>query len=72
MRAVERAQLLRNLACPEEEVRHIAHRMIRVEELERRRISQELHDELEKGLRAIKTSDLARYVPRFARDPFAR
>jgi signal transduction histidine kinase len=43
--AMEKARLIETLAQREEEIRALARRMIRIEEVERRRISQELHDE---------------------------
>jgi signal transduction histidine kinase len=43
--AVERADLLEELATREREVRRLAERMVEIEEAERRRLCRELHDE---------------------------
>ena len=52
--AMEKARLVRDLAASEERVRHLARRMIQVEETERRRISRELHDEAGQSLLCIR------------------
>ena len=52
--AMEKARLVRDLAASEERVRHLARRMIQVEEAERRRISRELHDEAGQSLLCIR------------------
>ena len=43
--AVEKARLIENLAARQEQIRRLAEHMLHVEEVERRRISRELHDE---------------------------
>ena len=43
--AAEKARLMEDLAAREEQVRQLAEHMLHVEEMERRRISRELHDE---------------------------
>lgn len=43
--AAEKARLMENLAAREEQIRQLAEHMLHVEEMERRRISRELHDE---------------------------
>lgn len=43
--AVEKARLIEDLAARREEIRRLAEHMLHVEEVERRRISRELHDE---------------------------
>ena len=52
--AMEKARLVRDLAASEGRVRHLARRMIQVEETERRRISRELHDEAGQSLLCIR------------------
>ena len=43
--AVEKARLIEDLAARQEQIRRLAEHMLHVEEVERRRISRELHDE---------------------------
>ncbi|MCW5980534.1 MAG: sensor histidine kinase [Bryobacteraceae bacterium] len=43
--AAEKARLIEDLAAREEQVRRLAEHMLHIEEVERRRISRELHDE---------------------------
>jgi signal transduction histidine kinase len=43
--AAEKAKLVEDLAAREEQVRRLAEHMLHIEEVERRRISRELHDE---------------------------
>ena len=43
--AVEKARLIEDLAARQEQLRRLAEHMLHVEEVERRRISRELHDE---------------------------
>lgn len=43
--AAEKARLVEDLAAREEQVRRLAEHMLHIEEVERRRISRELHDE---------------------------
>ncbi len=48
--AAEKARLMESLAAREEQVRQLAEHMLHVEEMERRRISRELHDEAGQSL----------------------
>jgi signal transduction histidine kinase len=48
--AVEKARLLEDLSAREAQVRQLAEHMLHVEEVERRRISRELHDEAGQSL----------------------
>jgi len=48
--AIQRAQLLEDLAQREKQIRALAEHMLHVEEVERRRISRELHDEAGQSL----------------------
>src|SRR6202161_2605139 len=48
--AAEKARLMEDLAAREEQVRQLAEHMLHVEEMERRRISRELHDEAGQSL----------------------
>ncbi len=52
--AAEKARLMENLAAREEQVRQLAKHMLHVEEIERRRISRELHDEAGQSLLCIR------------------
>src|SRR5581483_1925495 len=47
-------RLMENLAAREEQVRQLAEHMLHVEEMERRRISRELHDEAGQSLLCIR------------------
>lgn len=48
--AAEKARLMEDLAAREEQIRQLAEHMLHVEEMERRRISRELHDEAGQSL----------------------
>ncbi len=50
MAAAERTRLIEDLAAREEKIRALAEHMLHVEEMERRRISRELHDETGQAL----------------------
>ena len=50
----EKARLMEDLAAREEQVRQLAEHMLHVEEIERRRISRELHDEAGQSLLCIR------------------
>jgi signal transduction histidine kinase len=52
--AAEKARLVENLSRREEQVRQLAEHMLHVEEIERRRISRELHDEAGQSLLCIR------------------
>jgi len=52
--AAEKAGLMEDLAAREEQVRQLAEHMLHVEEIERRRISRELHDEAGQSLLCIR------------------
>jgi signal transduction histidine kinase len=52
--AAEKAWLMEDLARREEQVRSLAEHMLHVEEIERRRISRELHDEAGQSLLCIR------------------
>ncbi len=52
--AAEKARLIEDLAQREEQVRRLAEHMLHVEEIERRRISRELHDEAGQSLLCIR------------------
>jgi signal transduction histidine kinase len=52
--AAEKARLMENLARREEQIRSLAEHMLHVEEIERRRISRELHDEAGQSLLCIR------------------
>jgi signal transduction histidine kinase len=52
--AAEKARLIESLAAREEQVRQLAEHMLHVEEVERRRISRELHDEAGQSLLCIR------------------
>ncbi|HEY6346661.1 MAG TPA: GAF domain-containing sensor histidine kinase [Bryobacteraceae bacterium] len=52
--AAEKQRLMEDLASREEQVRRLAEHMLHVEEIERRRISRELHDEAGQSLLCIR------------------
>ena len=52
--AAEKAQLVEDLAAREEQIRRLAEHMLHIEEVERRRISSELHDEAGQSLLYIR------------------
>src|SRR5204862_1076330 len=52
--AAEKARLVEDLAQREEQVRRLAEHMLHVEEIERRRISRELHDEAGQSMLCIR------------------
>jgi signal transduction histidine kinase len=52
--AAEKARLMEDLARREEQIRSLAEHMLHVEEIERRRISRELHDEAGQSLLCIR------------------
>jgi signal transduction histidine kinase len=52
--AAEKARLVEDLAAREEQIRQLAEHMLHVEEMERRRISRELHDEAGQSLLCIR------------------
>ena len=52
--AADKARLMEDLAAREEQVRQLAEHMLHVEEMERRRISRELHDEAGQSLLCIR------------------
>ncbi len=52
--AAEKTRLMEDLAQREEQVRRLAEHMLHVEEIERRRISRELHDEAGQSLLCIR------------------
>src|SRR5713226_4848536 len=52
--AADKARLMEDLAASEEQIRQLAEHMLHVEEMERRRISRELHDEACQSLLCIR------------------
>lgn len=54
MMAAEKARLMDDLAAREEQIRQLAEHMLHVEEMERRRISRELHDETGQSLLCVR------------------
>jgi signal transduction histidine kinase len=54
LRAAERVRLVEDLAAREEQVRRLGEHLLQVEEMERRRISHELHDETGQSLLYIR------------------
>jgi signal transduction histidine kinase len=52
--AAEKARLMEDIAAREEQIRQLAEHMLHVEEMERRRISRELHDEAGQSLLCIR------------------
>jgi signal transduction histidine kinase len=54
MAAADKARLVEDLASREEQIRRLAEHMLHIEEVERRRISRELHDEAGQSLLYIR------------------
>ena len=52
--ALEKAQLMEELARREEQIRQLGEHMLKVEEQERRRISRELHDEVGQAMLVVR------------------
>jgi signal transduction histidine kinase len=66
----EKVKLMQDLAESEEQVRQLASRMLQVEEVERRRISRELHDETGQSMLCIRLQlEMAEKVLESAKTP---
>lgn len=66
----EKVKLMQDLAESEEQVRQLASRMLQVEEVERRRISRELHDETGQSMLCIRLQlEMAEKILEDARTP---
>lgn len=66
----EKVKLMQDLAESEEQVRQLASRMLQVEEVERRRISRELHDETGQSMLCIRLQlEMAEKVLENAKTP---
>jgi signal transduction histidine kinase len=66
----EKVKLMQDLAESEEQVRQLASRMLQVEEVERRRISRELHDETGQSMLCIRLQlEMAEQILEGAKTP---